>query len=155
MGVEHVHAGEFVAELEYAALGLGLHDGVGEFGGRQAGAGGVVVEKVGMQMEGVDQVELQDVDQVNAHGLVYFELDGMVLIMEGDAVDGVEIVLIVKVDIQTMHDHDHFVIDRRAATFGIDDERAVQTFGDMARQRENMTMIQMQAERLGVELVDE
>ena len=67
-----------------------------------------------MDVERVDWVELQDVNQVDAHQLADLELDGMFLVMEGNAVDGVEVVVAVKIDIQPVHLHREFIIGRLA-----------------------------------------
>ena len=82
MCMEHVHAGMFVAEFQNATLCLPLKNGIGEFAGSQTGAGGVVVEKVRMQMEGVEQVEFQNVDEINANRFADLDLDGIILIMK-------------------------------------------------------------------------
>src|SRR5215218_6351610 len=68
MGVEHVQPRlmVFVGELQNAALPLRLHDGVdGALRWLQAGAGLVIVEEIGVQVEGVDQVELGDIDRID------------------------------------------------------------------------------------------
>ncbi len=85
MGMEHVHAGIFVAEFQNAALGLSLDDRVGKLAGDKACACGVVVEEIRVQVEGVDQVEFQDVDQINADLFADMDLDRMVLVMEWES----------------------------------------------------------------------
>ncbi len=106
-------------------------------------------------MERIDQVKLQNIDQVNAHGFVYFELDGVDLIVKGDTVDSVKIVFIVEINIQAVHYHDHFVINRWAATFGINDKSTIQTFSNVPGQREDMTVIEMDAEGFSIKFIDE
>src|SRR5215218_7609518 len=66
MGVEHVQTRliVLVRELQDAALPLRLHDRVDRAERRfQPRAGVVIVEEVAVQVKGVDQVELGDVDQ--------------------------------------------------------------------------------------------
>jgi hypothetical protein len=87
VGVKHVHPRVPVAELEDAALRLALDHRVGEFARRQAGARGVVMEEIGVQMERVDQVELKDVDQIDPHEFAGLDLDRVIVIVEGDAID--------------------------------------------------------------------
>ena len=70
MGVEHVQARlvRVVGELDNSALRLALHDRIDRLQRRrQRRAGVVIVEEIGMQMEGVDRVELEHVDEVDAH----------------------------------------------------------------------------------------
>src|SRR5678816_1756964 len=80
--MEHIHARIFVCELENPALCLTLNDGVSKFRGREAGASGIVVEEVGMQMEGVDEIEFENVYKIYANGLADFDLNRMILIIE-------------------------------------------------------------------------
>src|SRR5687767_2327738 len=121
----------FVTKFQDAALRLSLDDRVSVLGRGQAGAGGVIIEKVRVQVEGVEQVKLQNIDQVNADLLANFYLYGMVLIMERDPVDRVEIIFVIEVHIETVHYHHHFAVDRWAASLGIDDESAVEAFRDV------------------------
>src|SRR5262245_58706489 len=131
--VEHVVSGVLVAELEDATLPLHLRDDVGELGGGEAGAGGVILEEVGVQVERVDRVVLQDVDQIHAHQLAHFDLDGMlaVVVMEWDGVDGVEVVGAVEIHVEAAHHHDELLIGGWPSLFWIDDERAVEALGDV------------------------
>src|SRR5215207_1974367 len=155
MGMEHVHARIFVAEFQNAALGLPLYDRVCEFAGDKAGAGGVVVEKIGVQMKRVDQVELEDIDQINTYLLADADLDRMVLVMERDPIDRVEVIGVVEIDIDAVHDHDHFAVDGRTSLLGVDNEGTVKAFCDMTSQRKDMTVIKMQAKWLRIEFVGE
>src|SRR6266545_4293308 len=79
----------------------------------------------------------------------------MVLIVERDSVDRVEIIRIVEVHVDAMHHHDHFAVRRRASFFRVHNERAIESLGDMTREREYMTVIQMQAKRFRIKLVRE
>src|SRR5215207_725340 len=153
--VEHVHAGISVTEFKNAALGLSLNDGVGEFRRRQACAGGIVVEEICMQVEGVDQVELEDVNKIDAYGFPDLDLDGVIMIMKRNPVDRVKIIRVVEVHIDAVHHHDQFAIDRRTSLLWIDDERAIQPLGDVACQRKDMAMIEMETKRLCIKLVGE
>ena len=116
---------------------------------------GIVVEKVGVQVEGVDQIVFQDVDQVDTHFFPDLDLDGMDLVVERDGIDGVEIVLVVEIDIEAAHHHHKFMVNRRPAAFRIDDERAIQTFGNMASQWGNVAMVQMKPKGFGIKFVGE
>ena len=98
--MEHIHAGIFVTEFQNAALSLSLNDGVCEFGGRETGASGVVLEEIRMQMEGVDQIEFEDVDEVDANLFADFDLNGMVLIVKWNGVDGVKVVCVIEVNVE-------------------------------------------------------
>src|SRR6185436_3836776 len=152
--MEHIHARIFVCELENPSLCLTLNDGVSEFRGRQAGTRGIVLEEVGVQVEGVDKIEFKNVHKIHAYALAYFDLNRMILIIEGDPVDRIKIISIVEVNVDAVHHHDHLFIDWRAATFGVNDERAVEAFGDMTREWEHMAMIEMQAKWFSVEFID-
>ena len=134
--MEHVNAWVVVAEFKDAALRLTLDDGVGVFRRRQARASGVVMEEIGVQVKGIDQVEFQGVHQVDAYLFIQPDLDRVQLVMERNAVDVIEIVDVVEVHIEAGHYHYEFVIDGRASFFGIDDEGAIQPLGNMPRQRE-------------------
>ena len=136
MRVEHVHTRISVGEFKNAALRLPLNDRVREFRGDEARAGGVVMEKICVQMEGVDQIEFKDVDQIDADRLADFDLDGMVLIMKWNGIDRVKIIRIIEVHIKAAHHHDQFMVNRRATFFWVDNEGPVESFGDMTRQRE-------------------
>ena len=108
-----------------------------------------------MQVERVDQVKLQDIDQVNAYLFAYLDPDGVHMVMERDGVHRVEIVLVVEIDVKSIHHHHQFMVYRRAASWGIDDERAIQALGNMARQGEGVAVVQVQAKRLGIKLIRE
>ena len=51
--------------------------------------------------------------------------------------------------------HQHQLVSRRAPGLRIDDERAVHAAGDVLSQRPHVAVVEVQPERLGVELVDE
>src|SRR5215204_3430889 len=76
MSVEHVHAGILVCEFQNAALRLALDDSVSIFTRSQTCAGGIVVEKVRVQVKGVDEIELQDVDEIDTNRFTNLDLDG-------------------------------------------------------------------------------
>ena len=90
----------------------------------------------------------------------------------GDGVDGVELVLAVEIGVEGVHHHHHFLpvgILRRAEQprardvgvlgmprrIGVDDEGAVHALVHVPLQRQRVAVIEVAAERLGVELVDE
>ena len=147
--MEHIQPGILISEFQNAALRLGLDDDVGIFGGGQAGSGRVIAEEVGVQVERIEQVIFQDIDQVKAHFGPHLDLDWVKLVVKGDGVDGIEIVHIVKIDIETIHHHHKLVVHRRSAALGIDDERPIQSFGNMPGQGRSMAVIQVQPKRFG------
>lgn len=106
-----------------------------------------------MQVERVDRVELEQVHQEHAHLFSYLDVDGVFLIVERNGVDGVKVVLVIKVDVDTIHHHHKLVVHRRPTVLWIDDERSIQPLGNMPGQRKDVTVVQVQTERLGVELV--
>src|SRR5215207_1496600 len=112
MGVEHVEPRlvVLVGELQDAALPLRLHDGVDRAERRfQPRAGVVVVEEIGVQVEGVDRVELGDIDQVDAHRTAAVDLDRMLHIVEGDRVDRVDLIAGIKGGVEGVHHHDQLL----------------------------------------------
>src|SRR5215207_9383065 len=153
MGMEHIHTGEFVSEFKNAALGLPLNDRIRKFTGHQAGAGRVVLEEIRMKVERVDQVELEDVDQIDADLFTDLDGNGMVLVVEGNAVDRVKIIRIVEVHINAVHHHDQFTIHRRAALFWIHDEGAIQSLRDVTCKRKDMTVIKMKSEGFRIKFI--
>src|SRR5688572_32692455 len=131
MGVEHIHTGVFVAEFKDATLSLSLDDRICKFTGDKACAGGVIVEEIRVKMEGVDQIKLKDVHQINAYLLTDVDLYRMVLIVKGNSIDRIKVVPIIEINIDAMHHHDHFAVNRRPSFFGINNERAVESFCDV------------------------
>ena len=98
--------------------------------------------------------------------------DRLLEIGKGNRVDGVEFVFIVEVGVEPVHHHDHFLPARvlgraekprgslvarfgMARGIGIDDESAVESLVDVPLQRQGMAVIEMAAEGLRFELVDE
>jgi hypothetical protein len=74
-------------------------------------------------------------------------------VVEGDRVDGVDLVALgVEVRVEAVHHH-HELVGLLAALLGIDDERAVHAARDVLGQRPDVAVVQVHAERLGVELV--
>src|SRR6185503_13454146 len=155
VGVEHVHARIFIGEFKNATLRLTLNDRVSEFSGSKACAGGVVMKEVGVEMERVKQIEFKDVYEIHTNRLAHFDLNGMVLIVERYAIDGIKIIAIIKVDVNAVHDHNHLSIHWRATFLGIHDERAIESLCDVTRQWKHMTVIEMQAKGFSVEFIDE
>ncbi len=175
MGVEHIQT-RFetpVGELQDAALRLALHDGVHRLEGRlQRGAVVVIIEEIGVQVQGVDRVELGDVDQINALQLVAANRDGLVVVGESNRVGRVDLIVAVKVGVEAVHHHDHLVdplilgvvvvarlgdLLLLAAVFlrvGVDDESAVETLVNVAFERDGVAVVEMAAERESVELVN-
>jgi hypothetical protein len=125
MCMEHVQTGEFVAEFQNAALRLSLHDRICELGRGHAGASWIVLEKVRMQMERIYQVILQDVYQVYANLLAYFDWDWVLLKVERYCVDGIEIINVVEIDVKAVHYHHELMINQRSASRRIYDKSAI------------------------------
>ena len=90
----------------------------------------------------------------------------------GDGVRRIDFVLAVEIGVEGVHHHDHFLplaIFRRAQQaragdigmlgmaggVGIDDEGAVHALVQVPLQRQRVAVVEVAAERLGVELVDE
>ncbi len=74
--------------------------------------------------------------------------------MEADRVDRVDLVGEVEVGVEAVHHH-HHLVGFRATLLGIDDEGAVEAAGDVAGQRRDVAVVEVHAERLGVEFVGE
>jgi hypothetical protein len=108
-------------------------------------------------MERVDGVELQQVDQEDPHQLPHPDPDRVPVVVEveGDRVDGVEVVLVVEVDVEAVHDDDQLVVRSRPAVPGVDDEGPVEPLRDVLGQGAGVAVIEMDARWLGVELVGE
>src|SRR5215207_250327 len=172
VGVEHVVARlvVLVGKLQDAALPLGLHDRVDRAQRRlQPRAGLVIIEEIGVQVKGVDQVELGDIDEVNPYRPRAIDLDRVLHIMEGDRVDRVDLVAGIEGGIEGVHHHDELLPllrlgmigvprFRRIAVLGrirIDDVGAVESLVDVALERGRVAVVEMAAKGLGVELVDE
>src|SRR5829696_1866791 len=92
--------------------------------------------------------------------------------MMADRVDGIDLVLPVKIRVEGVHHHHEFLPLRvfisteksrscgvdmigMASRVRVDDEGAVHPLMDMALQRQRMAVVEVTAERLRVELVDE
>ena len=115
-------------------------------------AGREVVEEVGVHVERVDLVELEHVHEVDPHQLVLPDPHRLVHVREADRVDRVDLVGEVEVRVEAVHHH-HQLVGLRAALLRVDDERAVHAARDVLRERLDMAVVEVQAERLGVELV--
>ena len=153
MGVEHVLAGVREAQLEDAALALALDHGVGEVAGLEPRAGRVVVEEVRVDVERVEEVVLENVHEVDPHELAALHLHRALHVLEGDGVDRVDVVRAVEVGVEPVHDH-HELVGRRAALLGIDDDGAVEPLGDVLGERRRVAVVEVEAERRCVELID-
>ena len=106
-----------------------------------------------MQVERVDEVVLEDVDQVEPHQRVARDRDRLVHVGERDAVGRVDLVGAVEVRVEPVHHH-HELVGVGAPLLGVDEEGAVEALGDVRRQRRGVAVVEVQAEGLGVELVD-
>ena len=127
MCVEHEATGILVTKFEYAALRLSLHYRVGVFAGRQTCAGWKVMKEVPVQVKRIDRVKFQHVYQEDAHELAGLDSDRVLIVVERNGIDGIEVVLAVEIDVETVHHHDQLVIGMRPALLRLDDECAVQT----------------------------
>src|SRR5215208_551660 len=109
VGVEHEPAGEVVAELHDPALPLPEHLRIRELRRLQPRARRVVVEEVGVRVEAVNEVELEQVGDVDPDELTLLYLYGVLLIVERHTVYGIDLVGGVEVGVEAVHDHDQLV----------------------------------------------
>jgi hypothetical protein len=154
VGVEHEWTGVLVGELEHCALALTEGHDVGPLEALQIGPGAIQPEEIAVEVERVQQVKLGHVDQVHPNQLVLGHLNGIFLIVEGDGIDRVDLVLTIEIGVEAVHHHDHLA-GRRPARFRVDDERPVQALVNVPLDGNGVAVIQMQPERLGVELIHE
>ena len=70
-----------------------------------------------MDVERIEQVEFKDVDEIDADLFADPDLNGVVLIVEGNSIDCIEIIFVVEVHIKTVLHHDHFAVNGRATAF--------------------------------------
>src|SRR5918998_1567012 len=154
VGVEHEPPGEVVAELHDPALPLTEHLRVGELRRLQLRARRVIIEEVGVRVEAVYEVELEHVDHVDPDQLPLLYLYGVLLVVKGHRVHGVDLVRGVEVGVEAVHDHDQ-LIGLRASLPRVDDERPVEPLLDVLPQGRGVAVVEVHPERLGVELVDE
>src|SRR5512134_286345 len=134
--VEHEVAGVGEVDLDDPALALAEHDRVRVLE-LVARAGRVIAEEVPVEVEGVDQVELGQVGQVDAHGLRAPDLDRIARVVERRAVDRVEVVLAVAVGVEGVHHH-HQLLRGGPRLGRVDDEGAVEALVDVLLQRGRM-----------------
>src|ERR687898_2788324 len=154
VGVEHEPPGEVVAKLHDPPFSLGEHLRVGELRGLTLGARRVVVKEVGVRVEAVYEVERQYVDHIGADQLPLFYLYGVLLVVEGHRVYGVDLILGVEVGVEAVHDHDHLV-GLFAPLLGVYDERPVEPLLYVLPQRRGVAVVEVHSEGLGAELVGE
>ena len=101
-----------------------------------------------MQVERVDEVELGQVGEVDPDGLRALDRDRVLRVVEGLAVDGVEVVLAVAVGVEAVHHHDE-LLRRRPRLGRVDDERAVEALVDVLLERRRMAVVEVQARPAG------
>src|SRR5262249_27305683 len=73
--------------------------------------------------------------------------------MKWDTVHHVEVVLSVEINIVAAHDHHHFAISPWSSLLRVDNECAVQAFGNVLGQRSGMAVVEVDSERFSVEFV--
>ena len=112
------------------------------------------MEEVPVDVERVDRVELDDVDEVDPHELAALHPYGPVHEVKRDGVDRVDLVVVVEVRVERVLHHDELV-GVGATMRRVDDEHAVEALRDVPGERRRVTVIEVQPERLGVELVGE
>ena len=117
-------------------------------------AGRVVAEEVRVQVERVDQVELGQVDEVEAHELRSLDSDRIARVVERAPVDRVEVVAAVAVGVVAVHHH-HELLRGCPWLLRIDDQRAVEPLVDVLLERGGMAVIELHAVRPRLELVGE
>src|SRR5215217_6832281 len=123
-------------------------------------------------MKRVDRVELHDVDEVEAHRPGSDDPDGVLGVMMGHRVDGVDLVLAVEVSVEGVHHHhellpirvfgcaekagaSHVGLLRVSCWIRIDNECAVHPLVDVSLQWQGMAVVEVTTERKGIELVGE
>ena len=107
-----------------------------------------------MDVERVDQVELREVREVDAHELPALHADRVLRVVEGQAVDRVEVVLAVAVRVVAVHHH-HQLAGGRARLGRVDDQRAVEALLDVLLERRRVAVVEVHAVRVRLELVRE
>ena len=107
-------------------------------------------------MEAVNEIELGQIDDIHPHPLAHPHRDRLVHVEAGRGVDRIDLVLSVEVGVECVEHHDELV-GRGTRRLGrrIDDEGAVEPLMHVALQRISVTVIEVDAERVGVELVYE
>ncbi len=116
--------------------------------------GGVVAEELAVQVERVQEVELGQVREVDAHRPLPADADRVARVVERLAVDGVEVVLAVAVGVEAVHHH-HELLRRRTRLLRVDDERAVEALVDVLLQRRGVAVVEVHPRRPRRELVGE
>jgi hypothetical protein len=107
-----------------------------------------------VQVEGVDEVELGQVREVDPDELALPDADRVLRVVEGAPVDGVEVVLAVPVGVVAVHDHDQLV--RRGPRLGrVDDEGAVEALMDVLLERRRVAVVELHPVGARGELVRE
>src|SRR6266850_4396385 len=154
MGVEHEVTGVAERRFDDRPLTLTEHYGVGLLRRRQRRASPEDVEEHPVQVQAVDQIELGDVDQVDADETADRHTNRIVHVRVGHRVHGVDLVVCVEIGVERVHHHDQFV-GRRTGAARIDNERPVKSLVNVPLQRNGVAMIEVQSERIRVELVDE
>src|SRR5918995_3557535 len=154
VGMEYEPPGEVVAKLHDPPFSLGEHLRVGELRGLALGACRVVVKEVGVRVKAVYEVELQYVDYVGADQLPLFYLYGVLLVVEGHRVYGVDLILGVEVGVEAVHDHDHLV-GLFASLLRVYDERPIEPLLYVLPQGRGVAVVEVHSEGLGAELVGE
>src|SRR5688572_17316156 len=152
--VEHVGPRVLVRELEDRALPLPQRHHVGPLEPLEVAPGAVELEEVAVEVERIDEIELGDVHQVDADELPLADRDRVVLVVEPDRVHRVHLVLAVEVGVEPVHHH-HHLARRGPPLLGVDDEGPVESLVDVTLDRDGVAVIELQPERLGVELVGE
>src|SRR5215204_1258504 len=152
MGVKHERTGMLIGELEDGPLTLAEGYNVGPFKMLQIRACAIKPEEVAVEVKGVEQVELRHIDQVDAYQLPLLQVYRMLLVVECDGVDGIDLVFTVEVGIEAVHHH-HQLLCRRAIRPWVDDERSVESFVNVALNRNRVAVIEMQPKGFGIEII--
>ena len=70
----------------------------------------VIIKEIGMNVHRVDRIKFSDIDQVKALYLISLDLDRLFHISKGDAVGSINLIISIKVRVETVHHHHHFVV---------------------------------------------
>jgi hypothetical protein len=107
-----------------------------------------------VEVQRVDRIELGQVREVDPNRLRPADADRVLRVVEGGAVDAVEVVLAVAVGVEAGEDH-HELLRRRPRLGRVDDERAVQPLGDVLLQRRRVAVVEVHPVGARRELVRE
>ena len=96
--------------------------------------------EVGVDVDGVDGIELGDVDQIDPHQLIFLDGDRVPHEMKAHGVDGIDLVVPVEVGVEAVHHH-HQLLGRGPGRGGVDDEDPVEPLVDVGLEGGGVTVV--------------